>query len=65
MAKKKTNKFLTTDQLLYLAGKCESGQCNSRCPYFGKQECKNIMLKKLRNRLYSYYSVVGELEGNQ
>lgn len=46
MAKKKTTKFLTTDQLLYVAAKCDSGQCNAKCPYFGKPDCKTIMIKK-------------------
>ena len=61
MAKKKKTP-LTTDSLMNFAYKCETGQCSSKCPFYGKEDCKNVMLKKLRNRLWSYYSVVGELE---
>ena len=62
MAKKKIRP-MTTDRLLSLARDCEQDNCTGRCPFYGKENCKNKMLKKLINRLFDYYSVVGELDG--
>lgn len=62
MAKKAANGNYTTDRLLNLAQKCEQGCCNSKCLFYGKEDCKTKLVRKLRQRLWSYYSVVGELE---
>ena len=62
MAKKNKRPF-TTDELLNMARRCDQGECSGRCPFYGKDNCKDILLKKVYKRLHAYYSVVGELDG--
>ena len=60
--KKRNKRAFSTDEILNMARRCHRGECNSRCPYHNKENCQNILLKRVYNRLYTYYCTVGELD---
>lgn len=62
MKKRKGFKPMTTDMMLNVASRCDRGECHTRCPYRGSEDCKEKLARSVRNRLFSYYSVVGELD---